>query len=765
MSPKIFSSPRPWLIPLFLFTLLPFLPFFLDSTQVLIYRDLAQTDLPAKVLWLRGWLSEGQIPRWNQFSSGGYPFWADLVTAPLHPFNFLFFLFGEKNAPQALTTFILLHYPFLAWGSYRLLRYFRISQAAAGAASLAFVWQGYSLSAHNLTHILVGITAAPWFAYFWLQALHTGKAKPIFWASLFLALPIFGGDPQFTLIFSGLALLSALQKHKFSALKTFGATAALALLCSSAQLLPTLQLLGESSRISSPADSTTWAMAPTRWLDLWFPNFLGTYVDPFTFAGPELTGKNAPVFFLNSFYLGTGPLLFLAWGITSGWAVRHWRNCNFLLGAMLFALLSMGSWLPVDFYALAARWIPLWNGFRNPERLTFYVTFSLWLGSVFCLRALLLQLMFTRSRPRVLFPAAALVAALIIVTYLLNSEMPGASDAVRHTLLSLVLFTSLLFFSARFKPALLLYGLLCLVFVFDYGFLFSRNLAFQPSSLAKLETYPFTQKILSSLQTRAIEIKAGAPNRFLSLQPAKDVWSEESLQQSGLEPLSYGELTNWEGLSGNAGTYFGIANALGHHSLRLGNPQEVFIPLWKANQAAALRLLGVHYELSRPPGQESPNLRELDGATKNFFLARRAIDAGGDITATLARLGRDSVVVPFPPSTLEPEGISVELESRNSAEAAFALTVRAEADKNLFVWNESLYPAWRAYLNGEAVVIQKANGWAMAVALPRLRAGKHSLTFQFDDSPIRAGQALSLVWLAGLGAVYFRNRRWGLRKT
>jgi hypothetical protein len=765
MSLKKKSSLRPWLILLFIFTLLPFLPFFLDSTQVLIYRDLAQTDLPAKVLWLRGWLNEGQIPRWNPFSNGGYPFWADLVAAPLHPFNFLFLLFGEKNAPQALTTFVFLHYPFLAWGSYRLLRYSRISPAAAGAASLALVWQGYSLSAHNLTHILVGITAAPWFAYFWLQALHTEKAKPIFWASLFLAMPIFGGDPQFSLIFSGLAFLSALQKRNFSTLKTFVFTAALALLCSSAQLLPTLQLLGESSRVSSLADSTTWAMAPARWLDLWFPNFLGTYVDPFTFAGPEITGKNAPVFFLNSLYIGTGPLLLLAWGITSGWAARRWRNCTLLLGALFFALLSMGSWLPVDLYALASRWVPLWSGFRNPERLTFYVTFSLWLSSVFCLRALLLQLRITRSKIRSFTPAVVLTASLVASTYAFNLGMPGAGDAFRHTLLCLVLFSALFFFSHRIKSALLFYGFLCFVFVFDYSFLFSRNLAFQPSSLVKIETYPLTQQLRSSLRNRAEEIKTGAPDRFLSLQPARDVWSEEALSASGLDPLAYGEFSNWEGLSGNAGTYFGMANALGHHSLRLKNPQDVFIPLWRANQPAALRLLGVNYELSRPPGQEAPKLRELEGASKKFFLAKQSIDAGEDLTSTLARLGRENVVVAHPPSTLEPEGIGIELASRKSSEVEFTLMVREEADKNLFVWNESFYPAWRAYLNGEAVVIQKANGWAMAVALPRLKAGKHSLTFQFDDSPIRAGQALSLIWLAGLGAVYFRSRRWGSRKA
>jgi hypothetical protein len=343
--------------------------------------------------------------------------------------------------------------------------------------------------------------------------------------------------------------------------------------------------------------------------------------------------------------------------------------------------------------------------------------------------------------------------------------MPGAGDAFLHTLLCLVLFTALFFFSQRIKPTLLFYSLLSFLFIFDYSFLFSRNLAFQPTSLAKLETYPFTRKILSSLQNRAGEIKAGAPARFLSLQPARDVWSEESLKKSGLDPLAYGELSNWEGLSGNAGTYFGMANALGHHSLRLKNPQDIFIPLWRADQAAALRLLGVHYELSRPPGQEAPRLRELEGATKNFFLARRSIDAGENLTTTLARLGRDSVVVAHPPSMLQPEGIGIELDFRDSTEVAFTLLVREEADKNLFVWNESLYPAWRAYLNGEAVVIQKANGWAMAVALPRLKAGKHSLTFQFDDSPIRAGQALSLIWLAGLGAVYFRKRKWGSRKA
>lgn len=757
-----------WFFALIFFCLAPFLPFFLSSTQVLLYRDLAQTDLPAKALWLRSILSEGFLPRWNYLSGAGYPFLADLVSAPFHPFNFVFILFGESNLPRALTFFVLLHYPFLFWGSYRLFRELRFSRPLAACGALAITWSGFALSAHNLTHILAGITVAPWFAYAWIKVLKLNRFKDYFFASLFLAMPIFGGDPQFSILFGALAFAGAIcGKDRLLNFRSFGIVALLALLLSAAQLLPALELLEASSRTVGGGDSSTWALSSARLIELLLPNYLGSYTNPVEFAGREFTGKSAPAFFINSVYLGILPLFCLVWAVTSGWAARRFRHKKILwvwvgLTAILLAL-AMGKWFPLDIYGWLASWNPLWRGFRNPERLFFYVGMSLLVSSFFCLKACLHSLrIFPKKIRQSLFPPTAILLFILVACFALNYRTPESASAFRHSLFCLLLIPAIFHLRLRVTSIAQGYFLVFLLIAFDLSYSFDRNLVFQPKSLAEKAAYPLTVLIDEDVGKRASEIAAGAPDRFISLQPAKDQWWDQALTLSGFDPLDYGELTNWEGLIGNTGTYFSLADANGHHSLRLQGPTRIFSALWESHQTLATNLLGARYVLSRPANVEQPNLKINESALPNFFVAQKVeysasleqlIEAMKDMASAkaAAHLEGSSRETKFQP-------LALSKTKKTSREFELKIEAKDGVGGEVIVWNEAHYPAWRVYFDGTEIPMLRANGWAMAARLPEAASGPHVIAFRFDETKIRLGQTLSFIWIAAYLAVLILRR-------
>lgn len=751
-----------------LLTLAPFLPFLLDHTQVLLYRDLSQTDLPAKTFWLRTLLSEGQFPRWNYLSAGGYPFFADLTAGPLHPFNFLFLLFGESAAPQALSFFVLLHYPLIFWGFYRLFRQLGFSRQLAECAALLGAWNGFALSAHNLTHILVGITALPWFAFSFLRAMKTRKWTDIFHSSFWLSAPIFGGDPQFTYIFSLVAAFAITLNHqRAKALSTLAQIFALAALLASAQLLPSLELLRQSDRISTGGNSTIWALAPIRLIELLLPNFTGTYTDILNFAGQQFTGKLAPVFFINSIYIGILPLFAITWAIVSGWFFRRLRRTfqpwaiSLLVG--LFLVISMGSWVNPDLFSLASKWMPLWKGFRYPERLSIFFLFPIIVASFFCLRSCLRLVRISNSPyPLTLAGSSILLGLLITVSYLLNSSMPGSSEAFLHSIYCLISISVLLFLFKRMNDRRLFYLLLLLLVGFDLSFLFARNLSFQSASITELDAYPLTSQIAEDIAQRERIIPNGAPNRFISLNQSKDQWWDQALALSQLSQLEYGELTNWEGLSGNVGTYFSLANGKGHHSLPLNF--STFTELWVLDPVKTINLLGVRYILSRPPNVEKPLLRINSDALPNFYFAKHITYA-----ENFSFVSEAIYNMPFAENSLVLEGVDrklspasddlvPQLKVMRSDSAEFTIDVKKDMAASAFVWNTTLYPPWQASLSGTKLEILRANGWSMAVILPPLKAGSHQLIFQYDDTWIRLGQALSSLW--ALGLFFVLAQRW-----
>jgi hypothetical protein len=755
-----------------LFSLLPFLPFFLNSSRVILYRDLSDGTLPNKLFWLRGILEEGRIPRWMHFQSGGAPFYADIVSAPLYPLNIVFLLFGVEKAPQALTVYIMLHYPLLLLGLYFLFRTLGQQLRVALPLALAGAWCGYALSAHTMNHILSGVLALPWFALFWLRALKSGKTLDFIAASFFLALPIYGGDPQFTYMMALGASIYALAKHKLHAIRSIFTLGVLSLLCSAAQLLPTLELLRSSQRADSAFLS--WgdicSIMPTRLADFIFPNFFGTASREMDFWGQKFTGDTKFAFYIHSLYIGFVPIYLGIWSICSGWASRRLKRqpkrIFLFLALMLPLLLSMGSWAPINLYDFAGRFMPLWSSFRYPERLAIYFLFIFYLLILPVFRAHYLSLRLARTKQwlQSLTFTTAICLGISLFFYWQFKEQPNKGSPQIHFFLMSVATFVIFLFAKYLRTRIITFFWLALV-IADFAPMFPKNIWFQPDSISSADTYPAVGKIIADLKKNERQIRSGMPYRMLSLAPYSIPWEEKLGPDSPLDPIGYSVLAHWEGLSGNIPSVFGISSVQGFFALELTGMSRLVYTLRKTHYGFLQNIFGVRYVLSRSANK--PPEVHLNPDALPYFYFPDSIFAVRTMAETIDRFmkaekGAEQTVFIQSPWNLRQGDRKplVELVKRDSVSASFRVIAPDMPDPVHFVWNESLYPAWRAFLNEKELPILRVNGWAMGVAFPPLAHGEYQLEFRFDETPIRLGKALTTLWILIFCFFLYRSRNY-----
>ena len=141
-------------------------------------------------------------------------------------------------------------------------------------------------------------------------------------------------------------------------------------------------------------------------------------------------------------------------------------------------------------------------------------------------------------------------------------------------------------------------------------------------------------------------------------------------------------------------------------------------------------------------------------------------------SGALARLG-DPSFDPRLTVTVSRESLSAEQTAASQTLAAAAgapvraasilqyrsQRVRIEAETDapaLLMLNDTDFPGWRAYVNGQPARIVSANYLFRGVFVP---AGKHIVEFRYEPRSFQAGVAISLATLAILAGLTFRERR------
>ncbi len=308
-------------------------------------------------------LRAGRVPLWNPYIFMGVPFLANSQAGFFYPLNWPLWLL--LPTPYAAGASILIHLAIAMVGVYLAGR--RALNLARGGAFLAaalFGLGGYLTAQVEHINQLQGLAWLPW-GFVALAPLVKARGgrrtwrdftRPVLAVGALLALQLLAGHTQ-TAFISGVALALWLTLHAaqgprrarflWGAAVAMVAGAALAGLLAAAQLLPTLELAGQSSRQGG----------------LPFNEVLSFSWHPLHLTRALLPGYGQPLF---SEYVAYFPLTGLALAVLGGW---QWRRNPAVLPwvglAVAGFILALGRFTPV-YYLLGQ--LPGFDLFRAPAR-------------------------------------------------------------------------------------------------------------------------------------------------------------------------------------------------------------------------------------------------------------------------------------------------------------------------------------------------------------------------------------------------------------
>ena len=311
-------------------------------------------------------LRSGRVPLWNPDIFMGVPFLANSQAGFFYPFNWPLWLL--LPTPYAVNASILLHVAIAGLGTYLAgRRTLALGRWAALFAAVLFALGGYLTAQVEHINQLQGLAWLPWFFVMLSPLVTPGRSTPTGRETLrsmaaigvLFALQLLAGHTQ-TAFISGVAVTLWLLVHLLRAREgtdksrtvlrmgvMLGVGVGLAALLAAAQLLPTLELAGQSSRQGGlPLNE----------------------VLSFSWNPLHLTRALLPAYGQTLFteYVAFLPLTALALAVVGAWV---WRNnpavAAWMILVSVMLLLAFGRFTPV--YYLLGR-LPGFDLFRAPAR-------------------------------------------------------------------------------------------------------------------------------------------------------------------------------------------------------------------------------------------------------------------------------------------------------------------------------------------------------------------------------------------------------------
>jgi hypothetical protein len=347
----------------------------LFGARSLYVRDLTRSFRPTKQI-LREVVQHGEFPYWNRYYSAGQPLAANPEHEVFYPPTWLILL---PSYDLGFRLELILHLWIGLAAMYAFLRSLQLRMESAFLGALAFGLGGLSLSYLNLPPILFSVAWLPLTCLYARRFLLHRRARDFALASLVLGLQILIGEPT-TLLQTGFLIgmyalyrgwydrprLAAMARHVFSVALLVGC----AMVAGAAQLLPALDLTGESARARPFKFEvvTAWSMPWTKLLETVYPNLLGHITTGNATWYWGVPGRGWP--FLFSIYSGV-----LIAALAAGGLLARARGARFVLLLTGFsALAAAGVHTP------AARWLydaGILTSTRFPEKWILIAVFSL----------------------------------------------------------------------------------------------------------------------------------------------------------------------------------------------------------------------------------------------------------------------------------------------------------------------------------------------------------------------------------------------------
>ena len=339
--------------------------------QALYWGDLFLYFYPLQA-FVQEQLRSGQIPLWNPYVFCGQPLVGNPQAWVFYPTTILLYV-----VPVWLyfTLNTVLHLALAGLGSYLYLRRLTADRTGATLGAIVFLGSGFMLARLQFPTMVQSAAYLPWI----LLLVDRIIERPRLWYGALLtvvvALELLAGHAQIAYmtltgaIVYALIRLFQIRRHParaWRALSEMAGTLSLGILTASVQLMPALQLYGESTREHLRwREANRFVLLPEQLSNFVLPNYYGNPV-----GGDYWGAGNA---WEPCVFVGLIPILLAGYAVIRGTrrpAVRY-----FALLALISLLLSMGRF--GGLYWAAYYIVPGVSVFHDPARFAFLTTFSI----------------------------------------------------------------------------------------------------------------------------------------------------------------------------------------------------------------------------------------------------------------------------------------------------------------------------------------------------------------------------------------------------
>ncbi len=738
-----------WLALLIAVIIITFYPIFLGHFYAV--GDMRDVFIPLENFFHQELLAL-RLPAWNPNIDWGYPVIASAQIGFFYPP-----LLVLRLLPLWLYLPLILvgHFLALSLGTFFFCRALKLTPAAAYLGSISFTLGSFLVQ--HLTHLNIIITAAwfPWqlFLIHGLAAKKKIDLRDTARLALIFGLPFLAGQLQIPTMMAVVSSTYFLylrwpRRQPLQSVATLLAVALGAILVSSAQTLPTLELVMQSSR--GPAGDFNIIQANQHSFPLYgLPTLIFS-----RFYGNDSTYWGARLQIEYGIFIGTIPIIIALWFIVTNLKIENWKlkisqylNQFWLFLLIISFLLALGSLSPFRLLGLEPS---LWV-FSAPARWLLFTTFSLSLLAAQGFDQL------PRSYRSFRRLAATAAVAVTVVATLGTITLFAASEARLQSL------ASGLFWGSLNRPAAYYTDKLNSLTKSARASSVSLATPFAALPMILLVAVPFLvvrrrgRSIILAVTTAELVIIAATTNPFMP-------WSQVLGQPGTISALPDTVLNKQARLfsirqPGDTGQYFTNPETRANSSRR-EEYRQLLLPLSHSSfnipgvaWPASLNLAGHADQLDQIYDPDTYWIKDQPRAEQfnigAILVPAPLAPARGDLPHRTVGGINIYQLTPAPRASSSGPTIYQSISPLHTK-----ITVAAPTDTTLIV-RDSFYPGWHAYVDGREVPITRAD---VIFRKLDLLAGPHVVDMKYVPTLLYVGAGTSATALVLCLLIAYKKR-------
>ena len=691
------------------------------------------------------------FPFWNPYIFGGIPFFADVQSAVLYPFNLILTFFVHNNIlSYKVVEFQDIFHLFLAGiFMYMLLRYLKVSRISASISGFAYMLNGRFVV--NLMHIntINTIIWLPLMVYLLMRAIEERKIKYAIYGGITLGIATLAGYPQAivmiiiaTLIYFIITLFYVNKKSKWRDillnLKIYLILLFIGIGISAIQYVPTYKLFKLSPRSKYTYEEIVEGSFP--------PSHFITFLMPKIFGSPE--SGNGRFYYGRSFqnykreatcyywelsiYIGIITLILAVIGTI----YMKTRLKIFILTVILFGLsFALGKYFIIHW--IFYKFVPFFNNIRTPAKFLHLYIFGMIIASGFGMDAILQKKEGLKKHYRIFLWLILFIPVIYIIFYFgfyqFISEKFFKINAIKQfikfsVLWFLSLSTIFLFLRNKINKKIFI-SASALILAFDlfiFGFRFN-NKGINPY------IFYFLKKI-EDPSDKAIDVIKNEQNEFIRVS-GRDYYIK-GFTESRMLPRNMGMIQH-------------IFTIDGYNPLQTMRFSTLFRYLRDYERMDIFyNLLGVkYYPEANPQYHRTFSIKQNSAYLPRAFLVKkyRVIK---DINYILWLIKNGNIdfhkeVLLEKAPTFKISGIDSFSYVEMLDYSLNRIDIQTHTNTpSILVLDEVYYPLWKAYIDGKKAEIIPADYVLRAVAIP---SGNHLVAFKYSKKMLFKGILLMII--------------------